>query len=297
MNFYLDFEATQFSHRIISIGCTTDNGETFSTLVKPSKPEKLTAFITELTGITNEMLAEAPSANDAFNQFFDWVISVNDNQMPQYFCYGDSDAKFIERTAKYMTDTRAISFAMSVKAMLIDYSSTVTNYLAVQQIALKKVVALIEDSDEAIQNHNALEDAEMLRKVVKELQTKCTPADTEKLAAIKSTPKPKNNKYLPDICYHWPSNPKKKYEADTKATEDNYMCKCVDQSGRHVKYFDSVETAAIWLIRYKIANHFAFKREGDLAKVIERLIDRVQKGSQPYGFTWEIKEEKTEQND
>ena len=290
MNFYLDFEATQFSHGIISIGCTTDNGETFSTLVKPSKPEELTTFITELTGITNEMLSDAPSADDAFNQFFDWVISVNDNQAPQYFCYGDSDAKFIEQTVKYMTDTRAISFAMSVKAMLVDYSSTVTNYLAVQRIALKKVVALIEDADEAVQSHNALEDAEMLRKVVKELQTKCTPADVEKLTTIKSTPKPKNNKYLPDICYHWPPNPKKRYEADTKATEDDYMCKCVCQSGKHIKYFDSVETAAIWLMRYNMTTGLTLRREGDLAKVIERLIKSVQKGKQPYGFTWEIKE-------
>jgi DNA polymerase III epsilon subunit-like protein len=263
-------------------------------LVKPSKPEKLTTFITELTGITNEMLADAPSADDAFNQFFDWVISINGNQMPQYFCYGNSDAKFIERTVKYMTDTRAISFAMSIKAMLVDYSSTVKSYLSVKQIALKKVVALIEDADEAIQSHNALEDAEMLRKVVKELQTKCSPADTEKLAAIKSTPKPKNNKYLPDICYHWPSDRKKKYEADTRATEDDYVCKCVDQAGIHIKYFDSVETAAIWLMRYNMTNGHTLRREGDLAKVIKNLVDKTRKGKQPYGFAWEIKEENNE---
>ena len=291
MNFYLDFEATQFSQRIISIGCTTDHGETFSTLVKPVNNEKVNAFITELTGITNEMLTDAPSADEAFNNFFDWIIKINDNTMPQYFCYGDSDKLFIERTVKYMTDIRAISFAMSVKAMLVDYSSTVKNYLSVKQIALKKVVALIEDADEAVQSHNALEDAEMLRKVVKELQTKCTPADTEKLATIKSTPKPKNNKYLPDICYHWPPNPKKRYDADTRATEDNYTCKCVCQSGKHIKYFDSVETAAIWLMRYNMTSGHTLRREGDIAKVIENIINGIQKGKQPYGFTWEVKEE------
>ena len=291
MNFYLDFEATQFSQRIISIGCTTDNGETFSTLVKPVKNEKVNEFITKLTGITNEMLEEAPSADEAFNNFFDWVIKVNDNTMPQYFCYGNSDKTFIDRTAKHMTDVRAISFAMSIRVMLVDYSTTVKNYLSVQQIALKKVVALIEDADEAVQSHNALEDAEMLRKVVKELQTKCTPEDAERLTTIKSTPKVKNNKYLPDICYHWPSDPKKKYNADTKATEDDYMCKCVDQSGQHIKYFDSVETAAIWLMRYNMTSGHSLRREGDLTKVVDNIIKGIQKGKQPYGFAWEIKEE------
>jgi DNA polymerase III epsilon subunit-like protein len=192
-----------------------------------------------------------------------------------------------------MTDTRAISFAMSIKAMLVDYSSTVKSYLSVKQIALKKVVALIEDADEAVQSHNALEDAEMLRKVVKELQAKCTPEDVEKLATIKSTPKP-GKKKLPDICYHWPSDRKKRYDADTRATEDNYMCKCVDQSGQHIKYFDSVETAAIWLIRYNMTSGRTFKREGDIAKVIESIVKGVENGKQPYGFAWEIKEENNE---
>ena len=54
MRFFVDFEATQFSNRIISIGCVAANGNTFSTLVKPGK-KKITKFITDLTGITNEI--------------------------------------------------------------------------------------------------------------------------------------------------------------------------------------------------------------------------------------------------
>ena len=240
------------------------------------------------------MLADAPSADEAFNNFFDWIIKTNDNTVPQYFCYGDSDKVFIERTVKYMTDTRAISFAISVKAMLIDYSEIVKDYFSTKQIALKKVVALIEGVDEVEQRHDALEDAEMLRKVVENLQTKCSPEDVEKLDIAKSIAKPRNNKYLPDICYHWPPNSNKKYEADTKATEDNYICKCVCQSGKHIKYFDSVETAAIWLMRYNMASGLSLRREGDLDKVIKNLIKGVAKGKQPYGFTWEIKEENNE---
>ena len=56
MKFCLDFEATRFSNRIISIGCVAENGNTFYTLVKPVNKAKVDRFITELTGITNAML-------------------------------------------------------------------------------------------------------------------------------------------------------------------------------------------------------------------------------------------------
>ena len=67
MNFYVDFEATQFSNRIISIGCTNELGEKFETLVKPVNGDKINKFITDLTGITPEMVENAPTADEAFN--------------------------------------------------------------------------------------------------------------------------------------------------------------------------------------------------------------------------------------
>ena len=103
MNFYLDFEATQFSNRIISIGCTNEKGSTFKTYVRP-KNGKLNAFITELTGITPAMLENAPVADEAFNMFYEWAITNCEDGTPKYFCYGDSDAKFIDATVRTMSD-------------------------------------------------------------------------------------------------------------------------------------------------------------------------------------------------
>ena len=60
MNYFIDFEATQFSNDIISIGCIDENGEEFYSLINPGEG-KLTSFITELTGITDEMLNKADS--------------------------------------------------------------------------------------------------------------------------------------------------------------------------------------------------------------------------------------------
>ena len=81
MNYYVDFEATQFAGEIISIGCIREDGETFYSLVAPVK-SKITPFITNLTGITEEMLETALDPTTVFNSFYDWVWK--DNDLPFY---------------------------------------------------------------------------------------------------------------------------------------------------------------------------------------------------------------------
>ena len=171
MNFYLDFEATQFSERIISIGCIADNGASFKTLVKPVKNEKVNAFITQLTGITNEMLEDAPTADEAFNAFYEFVKNNNDGGTPTYYCYGNCDTKFIKHTVSGMNDFQAIMFASSIQALLVDYSAVVKSYLSTRGLALKKLVALIRQVDEVEQNHDALDDAIMLKECYEGLDT------------------------------------------------------------------------------------------------------------------------------
>lgn len=45
--------------------------DTFSSLIKPDEP--IGWFITDLTGITNEMVADAPEAADVLGRFYDFV--------------------------------------------------------------------------------------------------------------------------------------------------------------------------------------------------------------------------------
>ena len=44
MKYFIDFEATQFSNEIISVGCVREDGKEFYSLVRPEK-RKLTKFI------------------------------------------------------------------------------------------------------------------------------------------------------------------------------------------------------------------------------------------------------------
>lgn len=285
MNFYLDFEATQFSNRIISIGCTNERGATFKTLVRPQNG-KINGFITELTGITKDMVEDAPSADEAFNLFAEWAYINSENTPPKYYCYGDSDKDFIDATIRTMSDFKAISFAASVKGLLIDYSTVVKDYLCTGQIALKKVVALIEDSDEIEQRHDALEDAEMLRKVVENLRTKCKPADVKKLENMKFEPKVRpNKKKAPTIFVSWPRRPKDRYLADTLADETNYTVKCTSECG--VKYFDSLDTAALWMMKYFIKGTSP-KKTSDMSKIKSRINNAIVNHKQSYyGLKWE----------
>ena len=47
--------------------------DAFSTLVKPAEP--IDEFITELTGITNDMVSDAPPISTAIKQFYDFIGS------------------------------------------------------------------------------------------------------------------------------------------------------------------------------------------------------------------------------
>ena len=289
MNFYVDFEALQFSGRIISIGCINDNGDKFYTLSQPSKQgERLTNFITDLTGITSEMLSNAPTANEAFENFYQYVKSTCDDTAPQFYCYGNCDGDFLRSTGKYLTSFDARMFCNYVRYNLTDYSSTARSYFpSFETLALKKIYSLIKEDNEP-QHHNALEDAEMLCVVMKELCNHCTPEDSERLAAMPSTkfrkPKTSSNR-APEVFINWPAN---KMEADTGATkETNWQYKW--SRGNKTKYFDTFDTMVMWAIKY-ITQGRSIKNPSDVKKVEKQLSNAIISGSLFMNCKWEKRE-------
>lgn len=163
MKYFIDLEATQFSNEIISIGCVREDGETFYSLVNVAK-NKMTNFITELTGITKEDVATAPSSDEVFTNFYNWIIQ--DETKAQFFCYGNSDLGFIRKNLNKATTIKA-QMALSVLALhLIDYSKCVERHFGlIKSIGLKKVIAYYRQVEEVEQNHNALEDALFLKEI------------------------------------------------------------------------------------------------------------------------------------
>ena len=158
MKFYIDFEATQYTENIISIGCVAENGDSFSSLV--NCPYKVGSFVTQLTGITNDMVSTAPSPDEVFTNFFKWIMERSEG-IPSYYCYGNADSGYIHNTVKNMKDFSAITFALSIAGNLIDYSRDVCNFFNMKQVGLHRVFLLMQE-EAGEQKHDALEDAQML---------------------------------------------------------------------------------------------------------------------------------------
>lgn len=279
MKFFIDFEATQFKGNIISIGCVNEQNQQFSSLVRPPEGEKITSFITNLTGITDEMLVNAPSADEAFINLFNFIATNGDDKVPEYYCYGDTDVDFIKSTMRHMTDTYAITLAQAMSANLIDYSRDVkTFFVSPHNIALRKVYNLIKE-EENEQRHDALEDAIMLAEVVNKMKNKCRPEDNAVLAAMPKEKRPATKK-APQMFLDWPGD---KWAADTHADESNWQicAKC----GNRVKYFDSLDTATLWAIKY-LARGRSPKKQGDIDAVANAIIKSTKTDKGCYCAKW-----------
>ena len=287
MKFYIDVEAQRFSNYIISIGISASNGNTFYSLVKPFGKKKIDNFITELTGITNEMLAEAPSADEVFLEIANFIEN-NHEGTPKYYVYGDSDKTFFEATLAKMENPRAIMCAQAITGNLIDYATTVKHFfMASSDLALRKVYMLIQAKDGFVQQHNALEDAKMLQVVAENLEKTCKPTDKDTIMAMPSQAKPKIKK-VPAIFSSWDGIPK--WKANTKADENLWMIKAKDQHSNDIKYFDSVETAVLWVIRY-VARNVSPKSEEHKKGIRNKIMNATKSGSCKYNCYWEYNAE------
>lgn len=290
MKFFIDFEATQFSNRIISIGCIAENGNTFSTLVKPVNKAKVNDFITELTGISMEMLEDAPTADEAFAAFYDFVAMNNGETYPKYYCYGNSDKEFIKHTVKYMTNFKAITFALSLQNELINYSKDLQAYLKINRELSLRVAHGLITTEEHNQKHDALEDAVML----KEVFDKSNGITADKALAAAAKPSENTNRKpkakAPDIFVNWPDATKDMYNADTLANETNWRVRSVDKATGATKYFPNIDIATLWVMKYRHCG--SPKRANDIIKIssrIETVINNENKGY--HGFMWTRKEE------
>lgn len=114
----IDLETTGLDptfDEIIEVGAIRvrngDVTDTFSSLVKPEK--EVDAFITEITGITNEMLADAPSISEIFSDFLSFVsndIIVGHNvNFDINFVYDTNSKLYNQYFSNSFTDTLRLS--------------------------------------------------------------------------------------------------------------------------------------------------------------------------------------------
>lgn len=163
MKYFIDFEATQFSNEIISIGCVNEKNQTFYSLVQSKK--KITPFITSLTGLTKEQIEEAPNTDKVFSDFFDWL---DHSEPAEFYCYGDCDIEYVNKNLNLHAHCFKSQCALSlISTNLIDYSNIVRKHFGLRDcIGLVKVVTYYRKLMNPFkQRHNALEDALFLKEV------------------------------------------------------------------------------------------------------------------------------------
>ena len=171
MNFFVDFEATQFSNGIIAVGCVSEEDDKFYTLVNTK--HKVTPFITNLTGITAAEVEMAPEPEIVFKALLDWVRAVSPNEeknKPHFYCYGNCDKEFVKKNFQECKDFQAAAMLAYLYADMQDYAEQIKFLFGLcQHVSLKKVYDHYVKND-VIQQHNALEDAEMLKIVFENVE-------------------------------------------------------------------------------------------------------------------------------
>ena len=283
MKFYIDFEATQYTENIISVGCVAENGDEFSSLVNCSY--KVGNFVTKLTGITNEMVSAAPAPDEVFTNFYKWVMERSVDSIPAYYCYGSADSGYIHKTVKNMKNFSAITFALSIAGNLIDYSKDVCSFFNMKQVGLHRVFLLMQEDAEE-QKHDALEDAQMLAFVEQNMAVKCKPEDKAVMPAAAHP----TAKKAPERFLMLPNGISNKYIADTGANETDYLYKYQSKNNSNgIKYFNDIEMACFWAMKYCLQGKSP-KKDKDIAAVKNNITNAVNSGNNYGGGKWTMNE-------
>ena len=167
MKYFIDFEANSPSNEIIEIGCVSEFGDTFQTYVKPTT--KIDGFITGLTGITNEMVKDAPTIELAILELYKWMLSTSRPNFlwkdTSIYCYGNADYNFLEQSAKFCHNDHSYMLIAAVGMCLKDFTKK-TNHFFKDAVSLVTAVNYFRSSENAWeQKHGALDDALALKEL------------------------------------------------------------------------------------------------------------------------------------
>lgn len=273
MRYFIDFEATQYSEEIISIGCVREDGETFYSLVLPAEG-KLTPFITNLTGITEEkLLSDALSSDNAFELFYDWAFSEEDT--PIFYSWGSSDMQFLRNTFKRTNSHKARMAIGYVCASLKDYSKKFCKKIKTENCSLLNAFKGLVDSN-ATQNHNSLDDAYMLWRVHCKMHDISLTIDDirEKMSGYIFNNKKENSE-----------DEEKKVKWSKRNLTSGSIC-IIDKKGKALSIFSDLDEATAWIIENRIGKK---NRENTKFENVSKNIKKAySNGTTYFNMNWRI---------
>ena len=170
MNFFIDFEATQFSNHIISVGCISEKGVPFYIGIDPTADSlHVGHFVSLMVASYMQKAGHKPiilmGGGIVFSQLLEWVKEQSENEKPHFYCYGTSDKHFVKTNFDESETFTASQMLSYLYTDMEDYSDIVKAHFGLNQnISLLKVYNYCSKEDKT-QSHNALEDATMLLEV------------------------------------------------------------------------------------------------------------------------------------
>lgn len=257
MNFYIDFEATQPEQEIISIGVYSDNKESFYALVKPQF-STVSKYITDMTGITNEILEDRYDLDTALNDLYIWCANQESNLNEWHFySYGDGDVDFIKYSMCNIQTQRPLIIASIMIATMKDFSKDVTRYFH-GTVSLIKAFNFLKDLEDK-QKHNALEDAKMLADIFTKIYDKAPLAANPFVLQVRED----------ETNYKFPSG--------------RFFCKATGKNAKE-REFPCVEAAIEWLIETNITKD---RREAvHRDKMATKIMKAIRKNEKYMGYKW-----------
>lgn len=166
MKIFIDFEATE-KGEIIAVGAKTADKEYYS-LVKPQFSE-LTLTIQELTHITKEELDKANTLDIVLCDLDMWLDAQDKVTCRwEFYSYGNADIDFLRKSLKNCYSTTSYLLACQMIATIQDLSVETKEFFK-QNVKLQHVYNFTKQVEKT-QQHNALEDAKMLKEVAKYME-------------------------------------------------------------------------------------------------------------------------------
>ena len=268
MKFYVDFEATQPEQEIISIGVVAENGEEFYSLIKP-KYSKVSDFITKLTGIRQEDVELAPEVERVFERLYAWLWTQEyDMTKWQFYSYGNADIAYVMNSLSNTTSETHLTAASIMITRMKDYSEDVCKYFCCQRTSLLNAYKYLY-APEAIQKHNALEDAQMLAEVAKKIEG----ANPMAHCPFNQTKK----QYALDAQFEWPVG--------------KVVMKTLGKKPK-IRTYDSLREALEWIIETTVNKH---ARPNVSRKKMAKKVLVAIKNNEPYrNYKWTIIKEEQE---
>lgn len=140
----------------------------FKTLVKPQFNDRVTPYISELTGITTEMVAEAPHFEDALKMFFSWCRSLD--EQVHIYQWSESD---LDQIVKEIALKEIVLDEDNQKMLSnwFDFQKEYGETLNLENVVSLKNAVMYAGVDFVGREHDALDDARNTATLLKIVRT------------------------------------------------------------------------------------------------------------------------------